>query len=598
MAGIEIVHVYQKKRREFGRHPMFHDRAPMLHINTAPTDLKAEWTERQQCHLGIQSVPMFSQHDAQTERYFTTNAEVCHIEGGWPKDVDSKDVEQTIRLRKKVEKEPAYAETIKVLGEKLEHCIRQNNAIDIYEEYAQECDNNASEQAPSARTVNVLEDPSKIKRTATDLSWYPDNGRQIAVAYSVLDFQQMPANMSYDSYIWDMNNPKAPVNNLTPSSPCVSIQYNPKDPHIIAGGMFNGLVGYWDTRKGSQCLETTTVQSSHREPVYNVSWIQSKTGTEVMSASTDGMVLWWDIRKLGEPTETLTLNAEKFGEAGKLSAVSLDYDFSMPTKYLVGTEEGTVISCNRKAKNPADRIVQTYQGGHVGPVYSVKRSPFFQKIFLTVGDWTARLWSEDLRVPIMTTKNHRSYLMAGCWSPTRPGVFFTTKRDGTLDVWDYLYKQKDVTLSVNVSDSPLYSIKVTENGRYVACGSKDGRTTLLELNSGLYTIQPNEKQSLQATFELETRREKILVDRARDMMLKAKQHKAKPKTQGPSEVDIEAEEEAAKQLKAAEEEFFQAIEEFKANDKAQDRAAMTQPAPHDDAAPPQEQSQPVAVEAQ
>lgn len=26
-----------------------------------------------------------------------------------------------------------------------------------------------------------------------------------------------------------------------------------------------------------------------------------------MSVSTDGSVLWWDIRKLGEPTETLTL---------------------------------------------------------------------------------------------------------------------------------------------------------------------------------------------------------------------------------------------------------------------------------------------------
>jgi len=26
-----------------------------------------------------------------------------------------------------------------------------------------------------------------------------------------------------------------------------------------------------------------------------------------MSVSTDGSVLWWDIRKLGEPTESLTL---------------------------------------------------------------------------------------------------------------------------------------------------------------------------------------------------------------------------------------------------------------------------------------------------
>jgi len=41
--------------------------------------------------------------------------------------------------------------------------------------------------------------------------------------------------------------------------------------------------------------------------VYDFAWLQSKTGTECMSVSTDGSVLWWDIRKLGEPTESLTL---------------------------------------------------------------------------------------------------------------------------------------------------------------------------------------------------------------------------------------------------------------------------------------------------
>ena len=44
-----------------------------------------------------------------------------------------------------------------------------------------------------------------------------------------------------------------------------------------------------------------------RDPVYDFAWLQSKTGTECMSVSTDGSVLWWDIRKLGEPTESLTL---------------------------------------------------------------------------------------------------------------------------------------------------------------------------------------------------------------------------------------------------------------------------------------------------
>ena len=44
-----------------------------------------------------------------------------------------------------------------------------------------------------------------------------------------------------------------------------------------------------------------------------------------------------------------------------------------------------------------------------------------------------------------------SYLTDAAWSPTRPAVFFTSKMDGTLDVWDYLFKQKDPTLSVQVN---------------------------------------------------------------------------------------------------------------------------------------------------
>lgn len=45
---------------------------------------------------------------------------------------------------------------------------------------------------------------------------------------------------------------------------------------------------------------------------------------------------------------------------------------------------------------------------------------------------------------------HLSYLTDGCWSTTRPAVFFTTRSDGILDVWDFLFKQKDPSLSLKV----------------------------------------------------------------------------------------------------------------------------------------------------
>uniref|UniRef100_A0A8D0YGC7 Dynein axonemal intermediate chain 2 n=2 Tax=Sus scrofa TaxID=9823 RepID=A0A8D0YGC7_PIG len=76
-----------------------------------------------------------------------------------------------------------------------------------------------------------------------------------------------------------------------------------------------------------------------------------------------------------------------------------------PTKFMVGTEQGIVISCNRKAKTQAEKIVCTFSGHH-GPVYALQRNPFYPKNFLTVGDWTARIWSEDSRESsIMWTKS-------------------------------------------------------------------------------------------------------------------------------------------------------------------------------------------------
>ncbi len=57
--------------------------------------------------------------------------------------------------------------------------------------------------------------------------------------------------------------------------------------------------------------------------------------------------------------------------------------------------------------------------GHHGPVYGLVRNPFYPKYFLSIGDWTARIWNEDLKTPIMTSKYHSSYLTGGRWSPTR-----------------------------------------------------------------------------------------------------------------------------------------------------------------------------------
>ena len=324
--------------------------------------------------------------------------------------------------------------------------IRQNNAIDIYEEYFSGEAIDHSGEPPSAKTLTVFRDPNPIKRTATCISWFPDGAKKVAVSYAILQFQRQPEGMSLLSYVWDVHNPNFPDMDLVPASPLCCIEYNPKDTHVMIGGCYNGLLQYWDDRKGSAAQESSPIEKSHRDPVYDVAWLQSKTGTECATVSTDGQLLFWDTRKLGEPLEGMPL--QQGTEGATMGGVTLSYDPAAgPTNFLVGTEQGTVLLCKRKSKSPADRIGAVYPGHH-GPVYALERNPFFAKNFLTVGDWTARIWNDDLRTPIMTTKYHAAYLTDGCWSPTRPGVFFTTKMDGTLDIWDYFFKQNDPTFTL------------------------------------------------------------------------------------------------------------------------------------------------------
>ena len=123
-------------------------------------------------------------------------------------------------------------------------------------------------------------------------------------------------------------------------------------------------------------------------------------------------------------------------------------------------------------------------GKHHGPVYSLQRNPGHTKYFLSVGDWTAKVWSDELKTPIMQTRYHSSYLTAGCWSPSRTGLFFLTRMDGFLDVWDFFYRQNEVAYSQKISDSPLTSISVMQS--MAAIGDAEGTVSMMQLCKSLY----------------------------------------------------------------------------------------------------------------
>jgi len=400
--------------------------------------------------------------------------------------------------------------------------IMQNYSIDIYQEYFKESDGvEYGSEAPNAKTLAVFKDPQEQKRSVTKISWHPDAGRKLACSFAIMQFQDerigVGANM--ESYIWDVNNPNTPEFKLKPPSPLCCLEYNPKDPHLLVGGSYNGLITCYDTRVGESAKETSVIETSHRDPVYSITWLAGKSPFECVSTSTDAQVLWWDVRKLAEPIDSMWVE-DKMADNLRMGGSSMEYA-GAGGKFLFGSEQGKIVACSRKGKTPADKVGASWDA-HSGPIYALSRNAYYPKFYITVGDWTVKVWNEELRTPIMTSKYFSSYVMDGAWSQTRPGVFITSKMDGTLDIWDIFSKQNDPTLTIQVDTEGLNCLRIQEAGSLVATGTVDGSVYMLEMSEGLAAIQQNEKPLVMAMLERESKREKNLEARAKELRAKEK----------------------------------------------------------------------------
>ena len=202
-------------------------------------------------------------------------------------------------------------DSVKNLGSVVSLEVKQNNAVNIYENYFEDDVADHSSVPPSAKGMALLKDPSEIKRTVSCIDWHMEGSSRIAVSYSIEKFQDprlMMKNLPSASYIWDVQKPNSPEASIEPTSPLFSLRFNPKKPETLIGGNLNGLVSFYDTRKKSNTpCASSVIEKSHHDPVYDVRWCQSKTGTLCCSSSTDGRLLWWDTRRLSEPHESILI---------------------------------------------------------------------------------------------------------------------------------------------------------------------------------------------------------------------------------------------------------------------------------------------------
>ena len=136
-----------------------------------------------------------------------------------------------------------------------------------------------------------------------------------------------------------------------------------------------------------------------RYPVVQTLWIPSKANSDFFSCSTDGVVLWWDIRFIKKPTESLVMDLEQPDRANVYKSIgitALQFEHTMSSRFLAGTENGFVVNVNRRASNPVEKLAVRFQC-YMGPVVAIDRNPVYTKNFLTIGDWSAKVWADDTK---------------------------------------------------------------------------------------------------------------------------------------------------------------------------------------------------------
>lgn len=296
-------------RRNKRNSPKFQDYDELI---TSLPNTKAYYKKKYQIvspvELAIQNCLEVAGTYVTTDNPSLAHVGITHVEGGWPRDINRLDEEQTARYRKKQEKDEAYLTQMKGMIKACEHAIFQNNAINLYESYFDDLETVDLKEEYNSKTLNIYRD--KTKRGIRKIVWAPDEPNHFASChcgeqnyYNYLIGEENTLN------IWNIEYPKAPIVVLNAHAQSHCLEYNPKDPPCLISGLVTGQTAAFDIRvNNSFPVMLSMREKSHKDRVNAVTFYCSKTNMEFFSGSAGGEIFWWDLRNLETPIDTLLLN--------------------------------------------------------------------------------------------------------------------------------------------------------------------------------------------------------------------------------------------------------------------------------------------------
>ncbi|KAH6594814.1 hypothetical protein BASA50_006288 [Batrachochytrium salamandrivorans] len=399
-------------------------------------------------------------------------------------------------------------------------------------------------------------------RSISCIDWHPQQKGVIAISctqrISFEDCVEMGLTLRARKsliIVWSFHDPIHPQLVLEAPEDVHTFCFNPIDSNIVVGGCANGQIVLWDLN--IHWLPHNFELSSNGGLVEN-----GENGhKQLVSSSLDGTVSFWDLR-YKKDWKSLDLAWRPFLRI-PISSFDNMFDYSLikvsirpfitaapkpasadiplrdppssadrerekdksktpplknwTSKFYCATEEGDLVYADwiaeKTTEEKVSRVESTFSTHH-GPISDLQRSPFFPDILLSVGGWSFSIWKEKLIFgPLLSSVPASSYLLSGCWSPTRPGVFFIGRADGVLEVWDLLDTSHAPSTTQTITSTAISCLQIHQYGgrsgdgqQFLAVGDDSGTLHIIEIPKKLQRPSKNEKSVITSLFEREARR--------------------------------------------------------------------------------------------
>eukprot|EP00658_Telonema_sp_P-2_P028807 TRINITY_DN22003_c0_g1_i5.p1 TRINITY_DN22003_c0_g1~~TRINITY_DN22003_c0_g1_i5.p1 ORF type:complete len:368 (+),score=73.26 TRINITY_DN22003_c0_g1_i5:254-1357(+) len=357
------------------------------------------------------------------------------------------------------------------------------------------------------------------------MSWNPTNPDLLAVGYGDHGLRGSTKQGGGIIACWSAKNPIAPerVITLPPGAGVSSMGFSTVHPSLLAVGCTDGTLALYDVRRHSDSpvMKTSVGTGQHTGTVWEVRWNHrgKDRGENLISASADGHIMEWSIRKGIERTADLMklkrvpnraqeggnlAGNNRPGQLPKEALLSrqsggMSFDISPHDNivYVVGTEDGTIHKCSRSQN---ENYLMDY-APHAEPVYRLRWSPFSNQHFLTCSaDWTSRLYNVDVSDPLLKLDSSLQDAVHDIsWSPAVSTLFASATAQGWVQLWDI----GDPLLpkaSFQIPDVSLNCLLFApQESPVIAVGDTNGDVTVMKLHgqeferNGLSDLEQEER---------------------------------------------------------------------------------------------------------